>query len=181
MSNNQVTKTIMTITELREVIRLEFGLAKGFRMRSVIVLFRLAGFAIHGQSKLRFLFSPFVILYKLYTEFLLGIELPASLNVGAGLRIYHGVGLVVHNRVKIGRNCILRQGVTLGNKGEGELAEQIPVIGDNVEFGAGSIVIGNVNIGDNAIIGAGVVVTKDIPPNTAVVGAPFRTIIKKHS
>lgn len=170
------------ITSLRELfclVRLEMSLNKGFRMRSVVALFRMASFAINGQSSIRYIFYPFAVLYKIYTEFLLGIELPAGMNIGQGLRLYHGVGLVVHKGVVIGRNCILRQAVTIGNKGEGEQAKLLPVIGDNVEFGAGAIVIGNVNIGDNTTIGAGAVVIKDVPPNSLVVGAASRILERK--
>jgi putative colanic acid biosynthesis acetyltransferase WcaB len=125
---------------------------------------------------MRYAFKPIAILYKFYTEFLLGIELPASTQIGPGLRIYHGVGLVVHQGVRIGSGCVLRQGVTIGNKGEEERASFLPIIGDNVNFGAGAIVIGGVNIGDNSTIGAGTVVTKDLPPNSVAVGAPFHIL-----
>lgn len=163
-----------SLRDLFALVRLELGLAKGFRMRSVIVLFRLASYAFHGRSVIRHIFRPIAIIYKIYTEFLLGIELPAGTRIGSGLRIYHGVGLVVHKGVLIGSDCVLRQGVTIGNKGEDEQANLLPVIGDNVEFGALAIVIGNVHIGDNVIIGAGTVITKDVPKNSVVVGASSR-------
>ena len=41
---------------------------------------------------------------------------------------------------------------------------------------AGSVVVGDIRIGDNAIIGANSVVTKDVPPNAIVAGAPARVI-----
>lgn len=168
-----------SLRELFSLIRLEIGLNKGFRLRSVIVLFRLASYAFQGDSVLRHVFRPIAILYKLYTQFLLGIELPAEAEIGAGLRLYHGYGLVVHKSVRIGKGCVLRQGVTIGNKGEGEQAKFFPVIGNNVEFGAGAIVLGNVKIGDNSIIGAGAVVTKDVPSNSVAVGNPFRILVIK--
>jgi putative colanic acid biosynthesis acetyltransferase WcaB len=165
-----------SMRDLFSLVRLEFGLAKGVRMSSVVVLFRLASYARHGKSGFRHLFHPVSVFYKIYTEFLLGIELPAGTKVGPGLRIYHGVGLVVHKGVRIGSYCILRQGVTIGNKGEGEQVNQLPIIGDNVDFGAGSIVLGHVHIGNSVIIGAGTVVTKDVPANATVVGAPSRIL-----
>lgn len=166
----------ISFRELLDVVWLEREMAKGFRMRSVILLFRLASYAYRGQSSFRYFFRPAAMFYKFYTEFLLGIELPPETQIAPGLRIYHGVGLVVHKGVQIGSHCVLRQGVTIGNKGEGEPRDLLPVIGNNVEFGAGAIVIGNVHIGDNVIIGAGVVVTKDVPPNSIVVGAAVRIL-----
>jgi len=171
--------TSMTLSDLIALVKLEKTIAVGFKMKSVVVLFRLASFSYSGRTAVRFLFRPIAVLYKIYTEFLLGIELPARTRVGSGLRIHHGVGLVVHGDVQIGRNCMLRQGVTLGNKGEGEKASLLPQVGDNVEFGAGAIVIGHVTIGDNSVIGAGVVLTKDVPENSVVVGPAPRILSRK--
>jgi serine acetyltransferase len=170
---------MLTLRDLFALIRLEFGLAKGLRMRSVILLFRLSSYAFQGQSAIRHIFRPVAVFYKIYAEFILGIELPAQTRIGPGLRILHGVGLVVHKGARLGSGCMLRQGVTIGNKGDGEKTNLLPVIGNNVEFGAGAIVIGNVNIGDNVIIGAGVVVTKDVPENSVVVGPPPRIFVRK--
>ncbi|MBR0445885.1 MAG: hypothetical protein IIX23_01180 [Oscillospiraceae bacterium] len=52
----------------------------------------------------------------------------------------------------------------------------IPIIGDNVTVYAGAIIVGGIKIGKNATIGAGAVVTKDVPDNATVVGAPMRVI-----
>lgn len=168
-----------TLRDLFRIVRLEYGLAKGFRIRSVIVLFRLASYAYHGQSIMRYAFGPIAVLYKLYTEYLLGIELPASTRIGAGLRIYHGVGLVVHKDVQIGTDCVLRHGVTIGNKGEDDPTNLLPRIGNNVRFGAGAIIIGAISVGNNSTIGAGTVVTKNIPPNSVVVGSGFHILETK--
>ena len=169
-----------TFNELISTLNLELSLAKGIRIKSVILLFRLATYSYLGKSPIRYTFRPVSVLYKLYAEFLLGIELPAGTVIGPGLRLYHGVGLVVHKNVRFGSNCVLRQGVTIGNKsGDGTGANGVPVIGNDVEFGAGAIVIGEVTIGNNATIGAGVVVTKDVPENSVVVGPAPRILVKK--
>jgi len=169
----------MTLAGLSTLIKLEAGLATGFKMKSVIILFRLASFSYLNKSAVRYAFRPFAALYKIYADFLLGIELPAKTQVGPGLRIHHGVGLVVHGNVRFGKGCMLRQGVTIGNKGDGDNADRLPTIGNNVEFGAGAIVIGGITVGDNSIIGAGVVLTKDVPENSVVVGPPPRILTRK--
>jgi len=45
-------------------------------------------------------------------------------------------------------------------------------IGDHVWIGASAIILKGVTIGDNSVVAAGAVVTKDVPANTLVVGAP---------
>ena len=50
------------------------------------------------------------------------------------------------------------------------------VIGKNVWIGSHAIILKGVQIGDNAFIGAGAVVTKNVEPNSVVVGNPARTI-----
>lgn len=123
------------------------------------------------------LFFPFFVFYKIYSEFIVGLELPPSVRIGRGLQIYHGYGMVVHKNVVIGENCTLRQGVTIGNNGRSQ--DQVPAIGNNVDFGAGSIAIGKICIGDGVVLGAGVVVTKDVPPNHVIVGPSPRCYAKK--
>lgn len=109
--------------------------------------------------------------YRFVTEWILGIELRPKTVVGDGLRIYHGTGLVVNDHTILGRNVILRHGVTLGHVRAGE---GCPVVEDDVEFGAGAIAIGPIRIGTGAVIGAGAVVSRDVPPHAVVTGNPGR-------
>ena len=51
-------------------------------------------------------------------------------------------------------------------------------IGNNVKIGSDTMLVAPVKIGDGAVTGAGSVVTKDVPPDTLVVGAPAR--VKKN-
>ena len=60
-----------------------------------------------------------------------GISIPKSVEVGPGLRIHHFGNIFVHKDVKIGANCTLRQGVTIGNRHEGG---PVPVLEDDVEL-----------------------------------------------
>jgi serine O-acetyltransferase len=67
----------------------------------------------------------------------------------------------------------LRQGVTIGNRHDDG---PVPVIGDNVEFGAYAQVLGGVRIGNNCRIGAMSVVLDDVPEGATVVGVPARVV-----
>jgi len=106
-------------------------------------------------------------------ETITGISLPKSAEIGPGLRIWHFGNIFIHPNVKIGENCILRQGVTIGNRYEGS---KVPVIGDNVEFGAYAQVFGEVNIGDSSKIGAMSVVLTDVPDGATAVGIPAKLV-----
>ncbi len=107
------------------------------------------------------------------TETLTGISIPKSVDVGPGLRIHHFGNVVVHADVRMGANCTLRHGVTIGNRHEGG---PVPVIDDDVDFGAYAQVLGGVRIGRGARIGASSVVLTDVPPGATAVGVPARII-----
>jgi serine O-acetyltransferase len=110
------------------------------------------------------------------TETLTGISIPKSVEVGPGLRIHHFGNIFVHKDAKIGGNCTLRQGVTIGNRHEGGPA---PVLEDDVELGAYAQILGGVRIGKGARIGAMSVVLIDVPPGATAVGIPATVVPEK--
>lgn len=107
---------------------------------------------------------------------LTGINLPPSVKIGPGLRIWHFGCIVLHPNVKIGYNCDIRHGVTIGNR---QKYDDVPKIGNNVNIGAGAMLLGDINIGDNVTIGANSVVISDVPSNHTAVGNPAKIILKK--
>ena len=113
------------------------------------------------------------IMYR-FVETLTGISFIKDVDIGPGLRIWHFGNIFIHPKVKIGSNCTLRQGVTLGNR---VIDGPVPIIGDNVDFGAYAQVLGGVRIGSNARIGAMAVVLRDVPDNATAVGNPARIIL----
>lgn len=109
-------------------------------------------------------------------ETITGVSLPLEADIGPGLRIYHFGNIFIHSGSVIGRNCTLRQGVTIGNRSEGG---PTPVIEDDVDFGAYAQVFGNVRVGSGAKIGAMSVVLIDVPAAATAVGIPARIIEPK--
>ena len=98
---------------------------------------------------------------------------------GPGLSIAHYGLLVVHGNARIGKNCRIHEGVTIGATGGTDLA---PTIGDNVFIGTGAKIIGAVNIADGVAIGANAAVVKDInESNTTWGGVPARKISNNDS
>lgn len=111
-------------------------------------------------------------------RFLTGIEIHPGAEIGGGLFIDHGMGVVIGETTEIGENVLLYQGVTLGGTGK-EKGKRHPTIGDNVVIGAGTKILGAIKIGDNVKIGANSVVLHSVPENSIVVGVPGRVIKKK--
>jgi len=145
----------------------------------VITAFRLAHQA-RGTGRPPVWSIPILVTYRLLVDWILGIEIPPSVQAGPGLCIWHGTGLVLHKDVQLGSNVTLRHGVTIGTLGEQELSAA-PVLGDSVSVGAGAIILGPYQIGEAAVIGAGAVVVTDVPAGATVVGNPGRILPSKGS
>jgi len=122
-----------------------------------------------------FLDKIYWLLFRI-VETLTGISIPKMVEVGPGLRIHHFGNIFVHSNVRIGANCTLRQGVTIGNRHDNG---PVPVLEDDVELGAYAQILGGVRIGRGAKIGAMSVVLIDVPPGATAVGVPAR-IIEEH-
>ena len=108
-----------------------------------------------------------------------GIEIHPGAQIGKGLFIDHGSGVIIGETTIIGDNCTLYQGVTLGGTGK-EQGKRHPTLGNNVMVSAGAKVLGSFKVGDNSKIGAGAVVIKEVPDNATVVGVPGRVVKHNH-
>lgn len=106
-----------------------------------------------------------------------GIEIHPAAQIGKGLFIDHGMGVVIGETTVIGDNCTIYQGVTLGGTGK-DKGKRHPTIGNNVLIGSGAKVLGPFSVGDNAKIAANAVVLSEVPPNSTCVGVPGRIVVK---
>ncbi|MET0386497.1 MAG: serine O-acetyltransferase [Polyangiales bacterium] len=104
-----------------------------------------------------------------------GVEVPFSAKIGRRVVIEHQGGIVIHGSSVIGDECIIRQGVTLGNR-HLDAPFDAPVLGKRVNVGAGAKILGPVRIGDDANVGANSVVVRDVPAGTTVVGIPAKPL-----
>lgn len=143
----------------------------------VLVFFRLAQWCRNLPEPWWLLTIPVLVTYRLGVEWGMGIELRFKTKVGPGLRLFHGQGLVVHEGTVFGSGCTLRQNTTIGNKSLPDGTPSVcPAIGDNVDIGANSVVIGPITVGSSSVIGAGSVVVKDVPADAIVAGNPARVL-----
>ena len=124
--------------------------------------------------------GPLASSFALYLE-----KRGSQIGIGASFENWpyfpHGIyGIFISPKVKIGKNCVIFQQVTIGAaRTAGSKRNGNPIIGDDCYIGAGAKIIGNIKIGNNVRIGANAVVYEDIPDNSVVVSSPTRIITKK--
>jgi serine O-acetyltransferase len=95
--------------------------------------------------------------------------------IGRGIFLDHATGLVVGETALIEDDVSILHGVTLGGTGKQD-SDRHPKIRHGVMLGAGSKIIGNIEIGHCARVAAGSVVLKSVPHNTTVAGVPARVV-----
>lgn len=125
--------------------------------------------------------APFTIIYRFlyrYVRNIYGIDLPYTVELGRRVIIEHQSCIIIHGHSVIGDDCIIRQGVTLGNRYLNTPFDA-PQLGKRVNVGAGVKILGKVIIGDDANIGANAVVLSNIEKGQTAVGIPAKIIQPK--
>lgn len=109
------------------------------------------------------------------TRFWTQIEIHPGAQLGEGVFIDHGSGVVIGETAIVGNDVTIYQGVTLGGTAL-EPVKRHPTIGDRVIIGSGAKVLGNITIGSDTRIGANAVVTRSVKDHSVVVGVPGQVI-----
>ena len=113
-------------------------------------------------------------------QHLYAVDIAYEAQLGPGIVIVHGFGLVIGSQTKLEGQCILFHGVTFGDRGSEWVGASIPdghpTVGLGCMFGAGAKILGPLRIGSNCVIGANAVVLKDVPPDSIVAGIPARVV-----
>lgn len=137
--------------------------------------FRCDVFLIAQAGRLAWAARKVLMFYRLRSR-TLGFDVHASAEIGPGLYLPpHPGGVVVHSLARIGKNCNLHQGVTIGRKHRGR-QEGAPSVGDEVWIGPGAKLVGAITVGDGAVIGPNCVVSEDVPAG-GVLAAPRPTLL----
>jgi serine O-acetyltransferase len=144
-------------------------------------VYRLGHLRYRFQSKLvRYPLGVLHLVLAKLAEIFCGVTIGVSAKIGHRLIIEHSGGIVVHGQAMLGDDCIIRQGVTIGNK-RLDMPMDAPHIGNRVNIGAGAKILGAVQIGDDVEIGANAVVITDVPAGALAVGVPARIILRKQT
>lgn len=104
-----------------------------------------------------------------------GPDIHPAANLGAGLLLDHGSGIVIGETAVVEDNVTIMQNVTLGGTGKSQ-GDRHPKVRQGVMIGAGAKIIGNIEIGAFSKVGAGSVVLKDVPAECTVVGVPAQIV-----
>jgi serine O-acetyltransferase len=127
------------------------------------------------------IFKPYILFLKYKYKKIsikLGFTIPINV-IKEGLSIAHYGLVVINGKSKIGKNCRIQEGVTIGATNGSEKA---PIIGDNVFIGSGAKIIGDLYIASNVAIGAGSVVVKSVnEEGITVAGVPAKKVSNKPS
>jgi serine O-acetyltransferase len=106
-----------------------------------------------------------------------GIEIDATAEIGGGLYIGHQGGVVI-GPARIGIDCNISHQVTIGRRIDGSMG--VPVLGDRVWIGTGSVLFGAITIGDGVTVAPLTVVSRDLPPRVLAMGNPVRVVKTDH-
>jgi serine O-acetyltransferase len=104
-----------------------------------------------------------------------GVELGNDIELGDGVYFIHSLGTVVGGTARVGDRVRFYGNNTVGTARD----NGYPIIGNDVEIGAGGRILGPVRIGDRAVIGANAVVLTDLPADSVAVGVPARVVRRR--
>lgn len=111
-------------------------------------------------------------------QFKYSFQIYPETEIGEGFYLGHWGAVVINPKAKIGRNCNIAQGVTIGQANRGK-NQGVPYIGDNVWIGPNAVVVGKIDIGNNVLIAPNAYVNADVPPNSIAIGNPARVFSKE--
>lgn len=99
-----------------------------------------------------------------------GIDIHPRATIGRRFIVDHGWGLVIGETCEIGSDCYLLGGAILGALGISRNAsgKRHPTLGNNVQVGQHTRLLGPVTIGDNVVFSPNCVIVSDVPSNTNV-------------
>ena len=113
---------------------------------------------------------------RIMTEYIhskTGIDIHPGAQIGNGVMIDHGTGVVIGETTVIGSNIRIYQGVTLGGLSPAKsmsdpAKKRHPTIEDNVIIYSGATILGDATIGEGSVIGGNVWLVRDVPPKSRI-------------
>lgn len=113
-----------------------------------------------------------------------GADIHYRANIGARFTLDHGYNTVIGETTIIGSDSYILGSVVLGARGISSNPSQArhPIIGNHVQIGAFSAVLGNVHIGDYSFIGPSCTVVNSLPPFSRIINQEYASqTLETHS
>lgn len=167
--------------ELVAQLKVDFTCNDAVDGRVTLVIWRLGQVATGRDGAVWFLQRRVAqVLNAVWTNGLMGAQLPPQVPAGPGLRLPHGGrGIILHPDAEIGAGCTIYHQVTLGIHHEehpgrvvGGRRRVAPVLGDGAYIGAGAVLLGPLEVAPGTTVGANAVLLTDTEPGTTYVGVP---------
>ncbi|MEN4759398.1 MULTISPECIES: serine acetyltransferase [unclassified Chryseobacterium] len=109
-----------------------------------------------------------------------GYQIYPETEIGEGLYLGHWGALVINPKAKVGKNCNIAQGVTIGQQNRGK-SQGFPTIEDEVWIGTNAVIVGGITIGRNTLIAPNSYVNFDVPADSVVMGNPGKIYPKSNA
>ena len=138
-----------------------------------MVYFRLSQ---SSKNKILKLFYEYK-LFRLCRKY--GIEIKTETKIGEGFCMIHPYNITVSTLAVLGKNVNMYKGSTIGNNTGNPMGA--PVIGDCVQIGLNSTVVGGITIGNDVVIAPNTFVNQDVPDHSVVVGNPCKIYHKENA
>lgn len=141
---------------------------KGF---AAMTTYRVAHYLWNNDRK------PLALYFQSLCSEVFSVDIHPAARIGCGILLDHATSVVVGETAIVEDNVSILHEVTLGGTGKVG-GDRHPVVRSGVLIGAGSKILGRVEIGECAKIGAGSVVLGDVPEHVTVAGVPAKVMGK---
>lgn len=151
-------------------------LASNHALKGVLV-YRFGAW-VERNVRSRALRIPLTIAYRALDEAVVALwamHIHRTASIDGGLYIPHPYGIFI-GAARIGKDCNISQGVTIGLRPGGAESDSLPTLGDRVFIGPGSIVFGGITIAEGTAVGPLTVVGRNLPPRCLAVGNPMQIV-----
>ena len=125
------------------------------------------------------LVHPIFHIFRFFLSRKTGIEIHPETMIGMGFRMVHARDISINSEAILGKNINMYKGSTIGNSGG--VHKGVPKIGNHVQIGINSTVIGGITIGDDVLIAPNTLVNFDVPSHSIVIGNPAKIIYKENA
>lgn len=137
---------------------------KGFM---AIATYRVAHHLWHSDRK------PLALYFQSICSEVFAVDIHPAAQIGCGIMLDHATSVVIGETAIVEDNVSILHEVTLGGTGKVS-GNRHPIVRTGVMIGAGSKILGRVEIGCCAKVGAGSVVLNDVPEHVTVAGVPAK-------